>query len=435
MPYLEMLRPSQGCTARYTLAVTMTHAQSGSSEAARAAATRIVHVLRDHGHIAYFAGGCVRDELLGVRPTDFDIATDATPDQLQSIFTRTSQVGASFGVVLVRESHVTVEVATFRADGPYSDRRRPDHVKFSDPESDARRRDFTINAIFLDPLAAPQQQIIDYVGGRADLAARVLRAVGDPEARLQEDHLRALRAVRFAARLGFAIEPATAEAIRRHASELSGVSRERIGEELRRMLAHPSRAAACEMLNALTLDAAVFDEPWRPVNLMLVSTLEQNAGPMLALAAYLIDRAGLDVHAASASMAGVRRAVCLSNEESTAVGGILQVLQRLRAEWGDMSIAAQKRLASHPRFSDAHVLLCGWEPALHGSVARRVQELSSDGIGIAPSPFVSGDDLIADGFRPNPQFNGILDRVYDSQLAGEVSTKVTALELARRLRV
>lgn len=377
----------------------------------------------------------MRDELLGVPPTDFDIATDATPDQLQSIFTRTSQVGASFGVVLVRESHVTVEVATFRADGPYSDRRRPDHVKFSDPESDARRRDFTINAIFLDPLAAPQQQIIDYVGGRADLAARVLRAVGDPEARLQEDHLRALRAVRFAARLGFAIEPATAEAIRRHASELSGVSRERIGEELRRMLAHPSRAAACEMLNALTLDAAVFDEPWRQVNLMLVSTLEQHAGPVLALAAYLIDRAGLDVQVASASMAGVRRTLCLSNEESTAVGGILQVLQRLRGEWGGMSIAAQKRLASHPRFSDAHALLCGWEPAVHGSVARRVQELTSDGIGIAPSPFVSGDDLIADGFQPNPQFKGILDRVYDSQLAGEVSTKVTALELARRLRV
>ncbi len=396
---------------------------------------RIVRVLRDHGHVAYFAGGCVRDELLGVPPTDFDIATDATPDRLQAMFTRTSQVGASFGVVLVRENHVTVEVATFRADGPYSDRRRPDHVRFSDPESDARRRDFTINAIFLDPLAEAQNQIIDFVGGRADLAARVLRAVGDPDARLQEDHLRALRAVRFAARLGFEIEPGTVDAIRRHASELSGVSRERIGDELRRMLAHPSRATACAILNGLRLDAAVFDEAWCAVDPSLVGSLAQGAGFTLALAAYLIDRAGGDDLAASGSVARVRRALCLSNDESTSVAGALVVVRRLRTEWEKLDVIAQKRLAGHPRFSDGHALLSGWEPELHDAVRRRFQELAGDGIGIAPVPLVSGDDLILDGFQPNPQFKGILDHVYDAQLSGAVSTKSTALELARRLRV
>ena len=182
---------------------------------ARQAATWIVRTLHDAGHIAYFAGGCVRDGLLGLHPTDFDIATDAPPQRVQGLFKRTAEVGAAFGVVLVhvtpeemgapggRRDAVSVEVATFRSDGPYTDARRPDVVHFSDPQSDARRRDFTINALFLDPLqpadeatrsvGAPdlQGRVIDYVGGVADLKGRVLRAVGDPEKRLAEDHLRA----------------------------------------------------------------------------------------------------------------------------------------------------------------------------------------------------------------------------------------------------
>src|SRR5690606_2867641 len=181
----------------------------------------IASTLRSHGHIAYFAGGCVRDALLGHPPTDYDIATDATPDRVQSLFDRTAAVGAHFGVVLVKRRGVTVEVATFRSEGPYSDQRRPDSVTFSDPESDAQRRDFTINALFLDPLAGGHQsdggQVIDFVGGQRDLQQKVVRAVGDPDQRLAEDHLRALRAVRFAARLGFRLDEPTAEAIRRHA--------------------------------------------------------------------------------------------------------------------------------------------------------------------------------------------------------------------------
>ncbi|MEC9373787.1 MAG: CCA tRNA nucleotidyltransferase, partial [Planctomycetota bacterium] len=221
---------------------------------ARQVATRIVKRLREKGFTAYFAGGCVRDELLGQHPTDYDVATDATPDDIRGLFNSTNEVGASFGVMLVHMFGRTVEVATFREEDEYTDRRRPDRVHYSDAPNDARRRDFTINALFLDPLAEPEDGaetagfgrvdgvVIDYIGGVADLKAGIVRAVGDPEKRLSEDHLRALRAVRFAARLEFLLDPDTAAAVRRHATDLEGVSRERIGHELRKMLGHPTRA-------------------------------------------------------------------------------------------------------------------------------------------------------------------------------------------------
>ena len=195
----------------------------------RDTAALVVRTLSGAGHTAYFAGGCVRDALLGTPPADYDIATDATPDQVRALFERTSHVGAHFGVVLVHINRASIEVATFRADGPYTDSRRPDTVEFSTPEQDAKRRDFTINALFLDPLVDTRTtirgrvvrgEIIDLVGGRDDLERGVVRAVGTPSARLAEDHLRALRAVRFAARLGCEIESDTADAIRAHAAEL-----------------------------------------------------------------------------------------------------------------------------------------------------------------------------------------------------------------------
>ena len=210
----------------------------------REAAVSIVRQLRARGRVAYLAGGCVRDELLGLVPKDYDVATDASPDEVRRLFRRSGLVGAAFGVVLVRQSGVAVEVATFREDGPYSDQRRPDRGVCSTPEADARRRDFTINALFRDPLAEGGDGIIDHVGGVADLRAGVIRAVGDASARLAEDHLRGLRAVRFAARLGFEIEPVTRGAIAADAAALRGVSPERIGEEMRRMLGHPSRGRA-----------------------------------------------------------------------------------------------------------------------------------------------------------------------------------------------
>src|SRR5262245_23713534 len=277
---------------------------------ARAAAVAIVRRLREAGHTAYFAGGCVRDELLGLAPTDYDVATDARPDKIRSLFRRTAEVGVAFGVVLVTpgkdegaEDPATVEVATFRSDGPYSDKRRPDAIEFGGPEQDARRRDFTVNALFLDP-QAPGDGIIDLVGGKADLQRRVIRAVGDAEARLSEDHLRALRAVRLAARLGLAIDAATAAAVRAHTRHRRGVSRERIGDEVRKRLAHASRAEAVRTLEDLGLDAPVLEEPSMRTTLAIFRSVavESGAGFPTWLAAWALDR-GLTVTGPGASAA------------------------------------------------------------------------------------------------------------------------------------
>src|SRR3954469_23233625 len=206
-------------------------------------AEAVLRRLREAGHVAYFAGGCVRDLLLGLEPKDWDVATDAPPQRVRELFSKTEAVGAAFGVILVRHGKSVVEVATFRSEGNYLDGRRPSEVRFTTAEEDARRRDFTINGLFLDPLAGgpPAEQVIDYVGGREDLRRGVLRAIGDPERRFAEDYLRLLRAVRFAARLGFPIPPATAAAVRRHAPRLAQIAPERVGDELRVMLPPPTR--------------------------------------------------------------------------------------------------------------------------------------------------------------------------------------------------
>jgi len=236
--------------------------------------------LRGAGHVAYFAGGCVRDLLLGKKPKDWDVATDAPPARVREIFRNTQAVGAAFGVILVREGRSTVEVATFRTEGVYSDGRRPDEVAFTDAEHDARRRDFTMNGLFLDPeqgsgfrvscCARPTEQgsakteqtqwgtVIDYVGGVADLRAGVVRAIGEASRRFGEDHLRLLRAVRFAARLGFMVQGETERAIVEHATKLKGISPERIAEELRMMLTPASRGRAWAMLWGYGLLDVVF---------------------------------------------------------------------------------------------------------------------------------------------------------------------------------
>ena len=221
-------------------------------------ARRIVQRLQSAGHTAYFAGGCVRDQLMGRPPKDYDVATSATPDQVLALFPRGQQVGAAFGVILLVEKsngqRLQVEVATFRTDGAYSDGRHPDAVHFTTAEIDAQRRDFTCNGLFLDPLANNGAgQLHDFVGGQADIQSKILRAIGDPAARFKEDHLRMLRAVRFAARLSFTIEPRTRDAIRHCAGNILTVSRERIHDELALILAHPTRAAAAQMLQSVHL--------------------------------------------------------------------------------------------------------------------------------------------------------------------------------------
>lgn len=405
---------------------------------ARSLALNVVRTLREQGHVAYLAGGCVRDEVLGLRPQDYDVATDARPETIRALFKRTSEVGAHFGVVLVREGPAIVEVATFRSDGPYSDRRRPEQVHFSSPEEDARRRDFTINALFLDPLAPgdPGGRVIDFVGGRADLDARLIRAVGDPDARFQEDDLRTLRAVRFAARLGFEIEPSTAEAIRRHAGDLRGISRERIGDEMRRMLVHPTRGRAVRLLQALALDAPVLTEPRSGSEPLRVAGLSPTAEFSCILAAWTLDRGGGRVPGAAADHVGRwRAALCLSNKERDDLLGILTGIARLKEEWPAAGVARQKRMAASDWFLSAVEVIGTTHPEISQGVARRREELAGTPGGLSPAPLLTGDHLIEAGMPPGPAFKRVLDLVYDAQLEGRVADFSQAVELARGLNV
>lgn len=410
----------------------------------RDAAEHIVRALAAHGHVAYFAGGCVRDELLGLVPTDYDVATDAVPPRIAELFPRTAQVGASFGVMLVKIGRVVVEVATFRADGTYTDKRRPDTVRFSSPEEDAQRRDFTVNALFLDPLApSPTPTIIDHVAGLPDLAARVLRAVGNPDARLNEDHLRALRAARLAAKLGFTIDPATASAIRTHAAHLSGVSRERIGEELRRMLGHPSRARAAALLRELALEGPVLVLPNphphphphasqpTPTDFPRLHALAPRDSMALfptALAAWALDL-GLSMADPAAQLRG---SLCLSNDDLTWLRAILSHHHTLQHAWA-APVAQQKRWAASRGFAEALELLRTTDAAAAGAIAARVDHLAQTHGGLAPLPLLDGDHLLSLGLKPGPTFKLILDRVYDAQLEGDVRDLAGASALALQI--
>ncbi len=396
----------------------------------REAAVHIIRVLAEAGHEAYFAGGCVRDRLMGHEPTDYDVATSAPPEEIRRLFRRAQSVGESFGVVLVRHGGHTIEVATFRTDGAYSDGRRPDRVQFSDARSDALRRDFTINGLFEDPL---NDRVIDYVEGRHDLQARIIRAIGDPVERLQEDNLRTLRAVRFAARFGFAIESLTAEAIRRQASELRGVSRERIGWEVKRMLCDPNRGVAAWEMQYLSLDAAVLDEPSTPIAPTRVGRLQESVAYPTALAAWLLDRHERDGAAGDFSDVARRWAslLMLSNAERTDFLACLRAYSTLRCGWFSLGVARQKRLAATSAFWEGLAVLLTIDRPRFIDIRRHVGELKKTGL--APSPLIDGTDLIASGFTPGPLFKRVLDAVYDAQLEGGVVSAEEALELARLL--
>lgn len=446
-------------------------AAKGMSNLAREVALRVVRTLREGGHTAFFAGGCVRDELLGLTPKDYDVATDATPTRVAALFRRTREVGKSFGVVLVRESGVTVEVTTFRREGTYSDRRRPDAVEFAGPREDAARRDFTINALYIDPVedvgaaasgAAHDEtasarrrvtgvrgEVIDFVGGLGDLEARVIRAVGDADARLSEDDLRALRAARFAARLGFVIEEATALAIRRHAGALVGVSRERIGDELRLMLRAGSRASAARVLEELGLDGPALMEaargggkPLRTLAAMGTEAMDGAEGFGLAAAAWMLDRwgtgdevtpTGVVARERGAAVTRWRRALCLSNDETQALAGLLEMVVVIESGWSGLGVARKKRAASSGWFEGAMRLTRARGSSAADEVSREVAELAGTFGGLAPKAWVSGDALVAAGARPGPGFGKWLDDVYDAQLEGRVSSAAEAMAMARRL--
>ncbi len=392
-----------------------------------AAALKVIEALKSNGHRAYLAGGCVRDLLLGEEPKDFDVATDARPEQISAYFRKTASVGAAFGVMLVRDFGQTIEVATFRSDGVYSDARRPDSIEYSSPKEDAQRRDFTINALFVDPLADDEaHQIIDFVGGQADVKARMLRAVGNPEDRLKEDHLRALRAVRFAARYGLEIEQGTKEAIRAHARALTGVSIERIGEEVRKMLLHPSRVRACVLIDELELDDAIFgnEQSFEP---SVMKTLPESVAYPLALVALAIGRGFTIGDDAQTVCIGYRRALDLSNADRDGMRGIFECLEMLTNRWGAMSESERKRLANRDWAREALVILEAIEPARASAIRSQIEHLESRFGGLCPEPLISGADLIELGIAPGPAYKAILDAVYDEQLEGRIQTQPQAI--------
>ena len=400
------------------------------------AAIRILTELRHRGHIAYLAGGCVRDILLGAEPKDFDIATDARPEQIGGYFKKTASVGAAFGVMLVRDFGPAIEVASFRSDGAYSDTRHPDTIEFSSPEEDARRRDFTINALFMDPLGDEPNEVIDFVKGMPDIRERILRAVGDPEERLREDHLRALRAVRFAARYELTIEQRTKDAIRAHALELSGVSVERIGEEIKRMLTHPTRERACEIIDELGLDDAIFGDSASFDNTVM-NLLDPRIPYPAALVALALGR-GHDFMSDPGPICDrYRRCLDLSNADRDAMRAILEILRCYHGDWDELSVAARKRLAGRNEADMALLVysaICGQTGSNHAAtIIEQVMALAQEPGGIRPEALIDGGDLIAQGLSPGPRFKAILDEVYDAQLEGRVSTKDGALRLAADL--
>ncbi|MBL9120535.1 MAG: CCA tRNA nucleotidyltransferase [Phycisphaerae bacterium] len=402
------------------------------------AAVAVARVLLDAGYESYFAGGCVRDRLLGGVPDDYDIATAARPDDVRRLFPKAQGVGESFGVMLVRHGGHEFEIATFRNDGEYADGRRPNDVRFSDAREDAFRRDFTINGLFEEPSTG---RVVDFVDGQSDLTNRVIRAIGNPNDRFAEDHLRLLRGVRFAARFGFALETATAAAMREHAGKLAVIARERIGGEVRRMLEHPTRVAAVQLLEEQGLDAPTLREPARVSpslarlvrlegavagDLSDVGLLDRTVPVAAALAAWALDRHGPNV--GESVIHGWREALLLSNRESVETLATLAALARVR-HWSELRESARKRWAASPMASWAQTLFAVESPCGADNLVRWRRQ--TDPATIAPPPLLTGDHLIRAGFAPGPQFRELLDAAYDAQLEGRVGNAADALELVR----
>lgn len=402
------------------------------------AAIKIIAILKEAGHTAYLAGGCVRDRLLGKSPKDFDVATSATPTELAAIFRNTQLVGEAFGVVLVRLMNCQFEVATFRTEWGYTDGRRPDGVSFTDAQHDAQRRDFTINGLFEDPI---EGRIIDYVNGQEDLKQGIIRAIGDPDQRFSEDYLRLLRAPRFAARLGFTIETKTARAIRNHARYLGQISRERIGIEIDQMFGPNSlpaqRLLAAQLIQELHLDGAVLNEDHQDCPLPTLEQLSADADTATCLGAWMLDRHARNGVELLPFMARRferminqwRNALSLSNEQRDALAYTLKVTTRI-LDWPDLGIAAKKRLLSSPRWAQGHLLFEAMKevqdvPAITCELDAQVPVLLDQGVN--PDPWITGSDLIDLGLKPGPRFGDWLDQAYDAQLDGTVCDRHQAL--------
>lgn len=389
----------------------------------RKGAIAILQTLRDAGFETYFAGGCVRDRLLSKAPTEYDIATSARPDDIKTLFPKARNVGEAFGVMLVRSNHHMYDIATFRSDGPYSDNRHPDDISFSDAQHDAARRDFTINGLFEDPIA---ETIIDYVDGQNDMANRLIRAIGDPHTRIREDHLRMLRAIRFAARLEFSIEPDTGIAIRECSHELAGISRERIGEEIKKMLTNQNRGVAAWEIQYLGLDRVIFAEDSCMNAPTRVGRLPSGAMYATALAAWILDR-----YTSESDLLGIasqwRSQLLLPNKIYDEVCQILTIHQQLFT-WDTIGIATQKRIASSALCMPALSIVQCEDRPLFVHIHRSITNLERTGL--APDRLITGNDLLEEGMPPSSILGDVLEAVYDAQLEGSVQTREDAISLA-----
>jgi len=430
-------------------------------------AEKICGVLRDAGHQAYLVGGCVRDLVLGREPADYDVATDALPERVQQLFPDSIAVGAQFGVIIVAEGSVQVEVATFRSDVGYSDGRHPDRVTYArSPEEDVRRRDFTINGLLLDPRTG---EVLDFVGGRDDLRAGLLRAIGEPGVRFREDKLRMVRAVRFAARLDYAIEPATLAAVRRLAPEVTQVSAERLRDELTKLLTEGAARRGFELLDETGLLTIVLPEAakmkgveqppqfhpegdvWIHTRLML-EKLAVGSSPTLAWgvllhdvgkpptftpAASTGDRIRFDEHVEVGTRMAeeICRRLRFSNDDTEQVAALVANHLRFKDVF-EMRPSTLKRFVRLPRFEEhleLHRLDC---LASHGMLdayqfVQRFLEQTPPAQ-VRPARLVSGDDLKQMGFAPGPQFREILRAVEDAQLDGRLASRAEALAFIRQ---
>ena len=428
------------------------------------AARKVIARLRENGHIAYFAGGCVRDMVRGLTPKDYDIVTDARPEAVQTLFERTFAVGAHFGVIVVLENSFQFEVATFRSDDAYIDGRHPSAVHFSSPEEDAKRRDFTINGMFYDPVA---EQVIDLVGGQADIAAKLVRAIGEPAKRFAEDRLRMLRAVRFATVLDYQIDNQTWEALVANATSINQISAERIRDELMRIFLSPNRVRGWDLLDSSGLMPVILPEleamkgvlqpeQFHPEGDVFVHTrlmlqlLPEEVSVPLVLAVLFHD-------VAKPVTATVDKTGRIRFNEHDRIGAQMTeaIMRRLRFSGAEidatiemvrqhmvfkdapnMRVAKLKRFMARPTFEDelelhrvdcesSHRILDNYEFLL-----RKREEFANEPI--IPPPLVRGDDLIALGLKPGPKFGEILEAVETRQLEGTLRTRDEALEWVKR---
>lgn len=424
-----------------------------------ATATRIVRCLRDAGHEAYFAGGCVRDQLLGRVAHDMDIATSAPPEAVQKLFPKTVAVGAQFGVIVVIEEGMEFQVATFRADGVYLDGRRPDTVTYTTAKGDAQRRDFTINGLFFDPL---DRKVLDFVGGEADLKARVIRCIGEASDRFREDKLRLLRGVRFAATLGFQMDPTTWTALKRQAPTISDVSAERIRDELVKIFLHPARLRGFDLLDESGLLEILLPEvaamkgceqppEFHPegdvfVHTRLMLSLLPETVPVSLVFSVLFHDIGKPPVARTDETGRIR----FNGHETVSTLLAEKILDRLRfsnAQTGDilaavknhmafkdvqhMRVATLKRFLARTTINEelelhrvdclgSHGLLDNYEFLL-----RKREEFSREPL--IPPPLITGQHLISLGWKPGPLFKRMLEAVQVRQLEGTLTTQEEAM--------